>query len=75
MKLDILNLVQITLIFIYLSGIFYFIVYSYKRNFKNVCFKLIKQIATQVLNYSKKLTTKNYFSYEKYCIWRFCVHF
>lgn len=75
MKFDLNNASQVFFIFTFFISLIYCITYSLKQIIKKYNFKLIKQIRSIHLMYSKKMTKVNYVSFEKYQIWRFCVIF
>ncbi|OFI01350.1 hypothetical protein CLOACE_21730 [Clostridium acetireducens DSM 10703] len=74
MKVDISFIMQLTLVLSCILSIFTYIKNLYRNNSKKLN-KFVKVIFKCALEYSKKLIIKYYMSYEKYEIWRYCVHF
>ncbi|NMM64621.1 hypothetical protein HBE96_18605 [Clostridium sp. P21] len=75
MRSSVFNLVQIVFLFICISSMFSYIVYSYKKYTKHVYIDICTAINTKAVKYIEKLHIEDYISFEKYDIWRFCVHF
>ncbi|MCY6370786.1 hypothetical protein [Clostridium ganghwense] len=73
-KFDIINSIYILLIVSFFMVAFSCIRCTIKE-FKNKLFgcKSIKNNAITIIGYLRKLVIKDYLSYEKYEIWRFCV--
>ncbi|PRR79127.1 hypothetical protein [Clostridium luticellarii] len=74
MKLDIVNILQLILIFFFIAGFLSCILYSYKNDIKKVNYKLITCTWRESLKYSEGMTVDEYTVYEKYSIWRFFVY-
>ncbi|MBC2582274.1 hypothetical protein [Clostridium sp. DJ247] len=75
MKTDALLIIQIILIFMCFVSIFAYVNAVYKRTIKHFNNKFSKYIFIEALRYLKKLDPKDYIVYEKYEIWRYCIHF
>ncbi len=73
MKFDILNFVQMILMFLCIVSIFSYTIYSYKKYKLSINLNNIDVI--KFVCYTKKLWVEDYEAYEKYGVWRFCVHF
>ncbi|AKN32195.1 hypothetical protein Ccar_15540 [Clostridium carboxidivorans P7] len=75
MRLNVLNLIQIVFLFICISSIFSYIIYSYKKYTKHIYIDICSALNTKAVKYIEKLHIEDYSAFEKYNIWRFCVHF
>lgn len=75
MRLNAFNLIQIVFLFICISTIFSYIVYSYKKYTKHIYIDICAAINRKAFRYIEKLHIEDYLAFEKYHIWRFCVHF
>ncbi|MFL0269039.1 hypothetical protein [Candidatus Clostridium radicumherbarum] len=56
-------------------GIITYTVAALKRSIKKFNYNIIKRIFTKSLDYSRLMKINDYISFEKYDIWRYCVHF
>ncbi|MEY8001314.1 hypothetical protein AB8U03_14125 [Clostridium sp. Mt-5] len=74
MKLDIVNIIQLILIFFCIAGFLSWILYSYKNDIRKVNYKFITCTWRGKLKYSDGMTVDEYTVYEKYSIWRFFVY-
>ncbi|MHC1685175.1 MAG: hypothetical protein AB6733_19940 [Clostridiaceae bacterium] len=75
MKADLITTMQIIFALIFLVGVITYTITSAKNCIKRFNYHYIKSLHTKSLNYSRFMTIDNYISYEKYDIWRYCVHF
>lgn len=75
MKLDALNMFQIIFILIFFMGIFYYALNTVKSFIKRFDYKFTRKIRSHLLDYSRHMIVKDYMTFEKYDIWRYCVHF
>ena len=75
MRAELINTVQLFFILVFLIGIITYAITYFKNNIKTVNYNFIKKIYTKYLNYSRVMIIKNYISYEKYDVWRYCVEF
>ena len=75
MKAELINTMEIFFILMLLVGIITYAITYFKNRIKKFDYNFIKKIYTKYLDYSKLMTIKNYISYEKYDIWRYCVQF
>ena len=70
---DIINLIQILLFFICIASIFSYAIYSYRNIATKINFKYINYLFIQKLKYTRKLSIRDYSTFEKFDIWRFCT--
>lgn len=75
MRLDLFDLIQILFLFVCISSIFSYILYSYKKYKKQINLDICTTINTKTVKYLQNIHIEDYLSFEKYHIWRFCVHF
>lgn len=75
MKAELITNIHIFLILIFLIGIITYAITYFKNNIKTVNYNFMKKICTKCLNYSSVMIIKNYISYEKYDVWRYCAKF
>ena len=75
MKAELIYTMEIFFILMLLVGIITYAITYFKNHIKKFNYNFIKRIYTKYLDYSKLMTIKNYISYEKYDIWRYCVQF
>lgn len=75
MKAELINTMQIFFILMFLVGIITYAITYFKNSIKKFNYNFIKRIYTKSLDYSRLMRIKNYISYEKYDIWRYCVQF
>lgn len=75
MKADLISTIQILLVLTFLIGIITYTVISAKNSIKRFNHNFIKKFFTKSLDYSRLMVIENYISFEKYNIWRYCVHF
>lgn len=75
MKAELINILQLTFILLFLVGVITYTITSIKNDIKKLNYTFIKRFYTKSLDYSRFMIIKNYISYEKYEIWRYCVHF
>jgi hypothetical protein len=75
MKIDTLLLMQIIITFICVISILVYVNSIYRKTIQHFNDKFLKYISIEALGYLKKLNSKDYIVYEKYEIWRYCVHF
>lgn len=75
MEQDIINMFHLIFIFIFFTSIFSYAVYSIKQLVKHLNFQFIKKVYCQALSFWKSMLKRDYVSFEKYGIWRFCVEF
>ena len=58
-----------------ITVLFSFIISAYKKSMGNISYQLIKYLPEEGIRYSSGMTVDEFTSYEKFQIWRFCVHF
>jgi ABC-type multidrug transport system fused ATPase/permease subunit len=75
MKAELINTMQIFFILMFLVGIITYAITYFKNRIKKFNYNFIKRIYTKSLDYSRLMKIKDYISYEKYDIWRYCVQF
>ncbi len=75
MRLNIFDLIQILFLFICISIMFSYIMHSYKKYTKHIYLDVYTAINTKTVKYIQNIHIEDYLSFEKYHIWRFCVHF
>ena len=75
MKSEFINMMQILFILTFVIGIITYAIATVKNSIKKFDYNLIRSIYSKSLDYSRFMPTENYVSYEKYDIWRYCVHF
>lgn len=75
MKIDTLLLMQIIITFICIISILVYVNSIYRKTIQHFNDEFLKNIFIEALRYLKKLNSKDYIVYEKYEIWRYCVHF
>lgn len=75
MKTEFVNMIQIFFLIAFFIGIFTYTISSVKNSFKRVNYTFIKKNYVKALDYSRNLITKEYVSFEKYDVWRYCEHF
>lgn len=75
MKIDAFYVLQIMAIIICLSSIVIYGISTLKKDVRALSCRLIKYTFTKISSFLKLLIIEDYVSYEKYQIWRFCVHF
>ena len=76
MKLDLDNMFYILIYMTFLLSIVGCLAYFYKKRISHrIEFILIKNIFLNRFKYSEELEPKQYFSFIKYDIWRYCSLF
>ena len=75
MKAELINTMQIFFILMLLVGIITYAITYFKNRIIKFKYNFIKRIYTKLLDYSRLMIIKDYISYEKYDIWRYCVQF
>lgn len=75
MKLDFLNTLQIFFAVLFFMSIFWYVVNTVKSFILKLDYKIIRKLYTHALDYRRNLVIRDYISFEKYDIWRYCVHF
>ncbi|MDS0526176.1 hypothetical protein NNC19_10830 [Clostridium sp. SHJSY1] len=75
MKTELINIMQIVFVLMLLVGVITYAFTVYKNQIRNFNSNLIKKIYIMFLDFSRHMIIKNYVSFEKYDIWRYCVHF
>lgn len=75
MKADLITTMQIIIALIFIVGVITYTITSAKNCIKRFNNQHIKTLHNNSLDYSRSMTIDNYVSYEKYDIWRYCVHF
>ncbi|MGY0372960.1 hypothetical protein [Clostridium sp. JNZ J1-5] len=75
MKIDTFYVLQIMTIIIFLSSMAIYGISILKKDVRALSCRLIKYTFTKISSFLKLLIIEDYVSYEKYQIWRFCVHF
>lgn len=75
MEQDIINIFHLFFIVVFFASIFSYTIYSIKRLVRNFNFQSIKKVYCQALSFWKLMLRKDYVSFEKYEVWRFCVEF
>ena len=75
MKAELINTMQIFFVLMLLVGIITYAITYFKNRIIKFKYNFIKRIYTKLLDYSRLMIIKDYISYEKYDIWRYCVQF
>lgn len=75
MKADLISIIQIFLFLMFFIGIITYTVSAAKNFIRKFNYNIIKRIFTRSLDYSRLMIINDYISFEKYDIWRYCVHF
>lgn len=75
MHQDIINMFHLFFIFVFFTGIFCYVIHSIKQFVINFNFQFIKKTYCKALNFWKNMIIRDYVSFEKYEVWRFCVEF
>lgn len=76
MKLDLDNMLYILIYMTFLLSVIGCLAYFFKKRISHqIEFILIKNIFLNRYKYSEKLEPKQYFSFFKYDIWRYCSLF
>lgn len=76
MKLDLENMLYILIYMTFFLSIIGYLAYFCKKRISHqIEFTLIKNLFLNRFRYSEKLEPKEYFSYQKYDIWRYCSLF
>lgn len=75
MKADLISILHILLFLMFFIGIITYTVAAAKNSIKKFNYNIIKRIFTKSLDYSRLMKINDYISFEKYDIWRYCVHF
>lgn len=75
MKAELINIMQMLFILMFVVGIITYAITLLKSCIRKFNYNFIKKIYTMFLDYSRHMIIKNYVSFEKYDIWRYCVHF
>lgn len=75
MDQDIINIFHLFFIFVFFTSIFSYAIYSIKQLVRNFNFQFVKKVYCKALNFWKLMMRKDYISFEKYEVWRFCVEF
>jgi hypothetical protein len=74
MKLDVISMLQMMLLIVFFAGILYCAFNIVKSKILKHQYSHLKSIYTKALDYTRSMTKKEYISFEKYDIWRYCVH-
>lgn len=76
MKLDLENMFYILIYMTFFLSVIGILTYFCKKRISHqIEFILIKNLFLNRFEYSEKLEPKEYFSYQKYDIWRYCSLF
>lgn len=75
MEQDIINIFHLFFIVVFFTSIFSYAIYSIKQLVRNFNFQFVKKVYCKALNFRKLMMRKDYISFEKYEVWRFCVEF
>ena len=75
MKIEFIDMIQIFIILMFFVGVVICTITSIKKYIEKFTYDFIKRIPNKSLDYSRFLKIEDYISYEKYDIWRYCVHF
>ncbi len=75
MKTEVMSMLQVFFILVFFIGIFYCAFSSIKSSVRKFNYNFVKRIYNDALDYLSNLTKKDYMAFEKYDIWRYCVHF
>ncbi|MCM0649168.1 hypothetical protein NBE98_12355 [Clostridium swellfunianum] len=75
MKFDSLSMLHVMILVVFFAGILYTAINIAKTNIVKYQCRQLKGIYTCALDYSRTLVKKQYVCFEKYDIWRYCVHF
>jgi hypothetical protein len=75
MKAELINTFQMFFILVFLVGVISYTITAIRNSIIKADYSCIRRIYSKTLNYSRFMVIENYVSYEKYKIWRYCVHF
>lgn len=75
MNCNLINLVQLMLLLVCFSSIFYYALHSYKNLKYKFQQNIIKNILLRWFEFIKALSPEQYINYEKYGIWRYFTIF
>lgn len=75
MKSELINIMQIVFILMFIIGIITYAIILYKNRVRAANSSLVKKIYNMFLDFSRHMIIKDYVSFEKYDIWRYCAHF
>lgn len=75
MKADLITTINILFVLLFFVGVVAYAITYYKNNIRRFHFKFVKQICSNLLEFSKIMMIEDYISYEKYDVWRYCVRF
>jgi hypothetical protein len=75
MKAELISIIQILSMLAFLVGVITYTVITAKNSIRKFNYNLIKRTFTKCLDYSRVMMVEDYTSFEKYYIWRYCVHF
>lgn len=75
MKIELISAMQIIFVLLFFVGFITYTITSIKDSLKKFNYYITKRFYNKSLDYSRFMIIKNYISYEKYDIWRYCVHF
>lgn len=75
MKAELITTINILFILIFFIRIVAYAITYFKSNVRRFNYNFVKKIYSNFLEFSKILMRKEYVSYEKYDVWRYCVRF
>jgi hypothetical protein len=75
MKAELITTINILFILILFVRIVAYAITYFKSNVRRFNYNFVKKIYSNFLEFSKILMRKEYVSYEKYDVWRYCVRF
>ncbi|OOM15745.1 hypothetical protein [Clostridium saccharobutylicum] len=75
MKAELINIIQILFVLMFFIGVITYVITYFKSCIKKFEYKYIKKIYTKFLEYSRLMIIREYISFEKYDIWRYCEQF
>lgn len=75
MKAELITTINILFVLLFFVGVVAYAITYYKNNIRRFHFNFVKQIKSNLLEFSKIMMIEDYISYEKYDVWRYCVRF
>jgi hypothetical protein len=75
MKAELLNSIQVLFVLIFFIGFIAYTIRTVRNCINKFKYNYIKRTYSRYLDFSRFMIKENYFSYEKYDIWRYCELF
>ncbi|GKU25260.1 hypothetical protein CFB3_03870 [Clostridium folliculivorans] len=75
MRAELLNSIHVFLILIFFIGFIAYTIREARNCIRKFKYNYIKRTCSKYLDFSRFMIKENYFSYEKYDIWRYCELF